>query len=103
MVQIVERVQAHYEVHEVPFGITYEWHPAYVALECECSQKTTLSATSTITTCPRCGADLGDAFVHDIKERHYSWVESYVERLKGKEARAEYYALLEEELISLRG
>jgi len=69
MVQIVERVQAHYEVHEVPFGKTYEWHPATVALECECGQKATLSATSTITTCSGCGADLGDAFVHDLQER----------------------------------
>jgi hypothetical protein len=69
MVQIVERVQAHYEVHEVPFGITYEWHPATVALECDCGEKVTLSATSTITTCSGCGADLGDAFVHDLQER----------------------------------
>ena len=28
---------------------------------------------------------------------HYSWLESYVERLEGKEARSEYYTLLEEE------
>jgi hypothetical protein len=68
MVQIVERVQAHYEVIEVPFGITYEWHPATVVLECECGQKATLSATSTITTCSECGADLG-AFFHDTQER----------------------------------
>jgi hypothetical protein len=33
-----------------------------------------------------------------IQERHYSWVESYTERLEGKEQRAHYYALLEEEL-----
>jgi hypothetical protein len=38
-----------------------------------------------------------------IEERHYSWLESYMEWLKGKEARAEYHALLEEELASLRG
>ena len=31
MVQIVERVQAHYESREVPFGKVYEWHPASVA------------------------------------------------------------------------
>jgi hypothetical protein len=37
-----------------------------------------------------------------IEERHYSRVESYMERLKGKEARAEYHAFLEE-LASLRG
>ena len=37
------------------------------------------------------------------EEGHYSWLESYVERLEGKEARSEYHALLEEELASLRG
>jgi hypothetical protein len=39
------------------------------------------------------------------KERHhyYSWLESYMEQLEGKEARAEYHALLEQELANLRG
>jgi hypothetical protein len=64
--KIIERVQAHYEVSEVPFGITYEWHQDSVSLECDCGEKITLGAT--ITTCPQCGADLG-TFVHDIKER----------------------------------
>ena len=37
------------------------------------------------------------------RERHYySWIEGYMERLEGKEARAEYYTLLEE-LASLKG
>ena len=36
-------------------------------------------------------------------ERHYSWVENYMEWLEDKEARPEYHALLEEELASLRG
>jgi hypothetical protein len=36
-------------------------------------------------------------------ERHYSWVENYMEWLKGEEARPEYHVLLEEELASLRG
>jgi hypothetical protein len=68
MVQIVEHVQAHYESREMPFATTYEWHPAYVALECECGEKVILSATNTITTCGRCGADLG-TFVNEIRER----------------------------------
>jgi hypothetical protein len=68
MAQIIERVEAHYESREMPFGKDYEWHKAYVALECDCGEKVTLTATSTITTCPRCGADLGH-FVHDIQER----------------------------------
>jgi hypothetical protein len=37
-----------------------------------------------------------------MEERHYSWLEDYLERLESKEARAEYYTLLEE-LASLRG
>jgi hypothetical protein len=36
-------------------------------------------------------------------EHHYSWLESYMEWLEGKEERAHYHALLEEELASLRG
>jgi hypothetical protein len=68
MVRIIGRVQAHYESREMPFGKVYEWHPAYVALECDCGEKVTLSATSTTSTCGRCGADLG-TFFHDIRGR----------------------------------
>ena len=68
MVQILQRVQAHYESREMPFGKVYEWHPASVDLECDCGEKVTLSATSTTTTCSRCGADLG-TYAHDIRER----------------------------------
>jgi hypothetical protein len=38
-----------------------------------------------------------------VAERHYLWLESYMEWLEGKEERAHYHALLEEELASLRG
>jgi hypothetical protein len=68
MVQILERVQAHYESREMPFAKVYEWHQAAVALECECDERVTLSATSITTTCRGCGADLG-TFVHEIRER----------------------------------
>ena len=66
--KLIERVEAHYEAREVPFGKVYEWHPAYVALECDCGEQLILTATSTTSTCHRCGADLG-GFVHDIQER----------------------------------
>ena len=36
-------------------------------------------------------------------ERHYSWLESYMEWLEGKPERVQHHALLEEELASLRG
>ena len=44
-----------------------------------------------------------DTFARFAEERHYSWVENYMEWLEGKEARPDYHALLEEELASLRG
>jgi hypothetical protein len=51
--------------------------------------------------------DLGIAWENThsrfVAERHYSWVENYMEWLKDKEERPEYHALLEEELASLRG
>jgi hypothetical protein len=70
MAQIIERVEAHYESREVPFGKVYEWHPGYVVLECDCGEKITLTATSTMTTCSRCGANLDvvDEAI-DINER----------------------------------
>src|SRR4051794_4705865 len=66
--KIIERVEAHYEAREAPFGKTYEWHPAHVVVECECAEKLVLTAASTITTCSRCGTDL-DGLVQDIQER----------------------------------
>ncbi len=68
MVHIVEHVRSHYEVREVPFGKVYEWHPAHITLGCACGVRSSLAATSTVTTCRRCGADLG-GFFHDLEER----------------------------------
>jgi hypothetical protein len=67
MTRIIERVEAYYEAHEVTLGSTYERHPAYTGLECECGEKLVLTGTSTITTC-RCGDD-HSAFICDIRER----------------------------------
>jgi hypothetical protein len=67
MTQIIERVKAHYEAHEVPFACTYKWHPAYIALGCDCGEKLVLTGTSTMTTCG-CSTDHG-AFIRDIQER----------------------------------
>ena len=68
MVQILERVEAHYESREVPFGKVYDWHPASVVLKCDCGEKVNLTATSTTSTCGRCSADLS-TFVNEIRER----------------------------------
>lgn len=67
MVQIIEHAEAHYEAREVPFGKMYEWHPAYVTLECDCGERLVLTASSVMTTCG-CGTEVG-GFVQDLKER----------------------------------
>ena len=68
MTQIIESLEAHYEIHEVPFGRDYEWHPAYTILECDCGEQPTLTDRSTITTCCGCDAALG-SFIQDTQER----------------------------------
>ena len=67
MTKIIGRVEGHYEVHEAPFSRTYEWHPAYVALECDCGEELTLSSTSPASIC-RCGTD-HSAIIQDIQAR----------------------------------
>jgi hypothetical protein len=67
MTRIIERVEAHYESREVPFGKTYEWHLGSVILECDCDERLTLTSATTITRCG-CGADHG-AVVRDIQKR----------------------------------
>ena len=64
--KIIERVEARYETREVPFGKVYEWHPAYLAIECDCGERLIITATSTTTGCP-CGAPLG-GFVHAMQQ-----------------------------------
>ena len=67
MTKITVRIEGHYEVHEAPFSRTYEWHPAYVTLECDCGEGLTLSGTSPVSVC-RCGADHSE-IIRDIRER----------------------------------
>ena len=68
MTRIIKNIAAHYETHEVPFGKSYEWHPEYIIVECDCGQKLLITGTSNIPTCPQCGVDYG-YLVHDIRHR----------------------------------
>jgi hypothetical protein len=92
MTRVTKRAEAHYESCEVPFGKTYEWHPGYVILECDCGKELTLTSTSTITRC-RCGTDYG-AVVRDIREREG--------RLREKDTRPWHHDAQEREEQHLR-
>src|SRR5215216_6831298 len=71
MFRIIERIEAHYDTVEVPFGRIYQWHQAHLTLECDCGETLTFSGTSVTVTCYGCGADYG-ALVNDIhfQEEH---------------------------------
>jgi hypothetical protein len=68
MARIIKGIAAHYETHEVPFGRSYEWHPEYIIVECDCGQKLLLTGTSNLPSCPECGLDYG-WLVHEIRRR----------------------------------
>ena len=53
--KVLERLEGHYEVQEVPFAGTYKWCPECVRVECECGAHSIL--TSSMTICSECGAD----------------------------------------------
>jgi hypothetical protein len=54
--QIIERVEAHYEVQAVEMGTVYRWCPESIVIECDCSQTFTTEG-ATVASCPRCGAE----------------------------------------------
>lgn len=66
MTKIIVRIEGHYKVREAPFSRAYEWHPAYVTLECDCGEELTLTGTNPLSTC-RCGTD-HSAIIQDIQE-----------------------------------
>ena len=53
--KVLERLEGHYEVQEVPFARTYKWCPECVVVECECGARSVLTPSMTI--CSECGAD----------------------------------------------
>ena len=83
MAQVVERIEAHYDVQETEFGKVYRWRPGCVVVECDCGERPALTASAII--CGECGADHAnivqkelevsrpteDAVVHPWRSLHY--------------------------------
>jgi hypothetical protein len=61
--QVIERVKAHYEVHEVEFGVVYRWCPERAV--CECGEKLVLTVSETA--CSECGAE-HESLVEEVLE-----------------------------------
>jgi hypothetical protein len=52
IVQIIDCVEGHYEIQEVPFGKVYAWRSGWLVIECEyCGEVATLTENSTTCEC----------------------------------------------------
>ena len=59
MRQVIEHLEEHYEVLEVPFGRVYKWCPDSAVAECDCGERFIFkisTLTKSIAVC-ECGAD----------------------------------------------
>ena len=64
--EVLEHLEEHYEVQEVPFGRVYKWCPESAVVQCDCGESTifkTSTLTSSVVLC-ECGAD----YTADIQE-----------------------------------
>jgi hypothetical protein len=62
-VEILERLEGHYEAQEVPFGVVYRWCPPCLVAECECGSRLTLKRSNSLdfhTAVCECGEDCTD-------------------------------------------
>ena len=67
--KVIERVDARYDIEEVQLGKVYKWRPESLLIECECGQRSTLTASRI--TCVECGKehiDLSGEALRDQRE-----------------------------------
>jgi len=64
--RVIEHLEEHYEVQEVPFGRVYKWCPKSAVVECDCGESTILKISTLISSVVfcHCGAD----YTADIQE-----------------------------------
>ncbi len=47
MVEVIERIEERYDTYEVEFGTVYRWCPGCVVVECDCGERSILTASMT--------------------------------------------------------
>ena len=51
MTTVIECTEGHYEVQQTSYGEAYVWCPEHVVVECDCGEKSMLSASETVCSC----------------------------------------------------
>jgi hypothetical protein len=90
-VEILERLEEHCEVQEVPFGRVYKWCPQSVVVECDCGESLILKTSvvlSNFKALCHCGAaptvdiqegcqshllEVSRQTLEDYEEHHHPW------------------------------
>src|SRR3954447_313350 len=82
--QVIERIEAHYEVQEVDMGTVYRWCPESVVLECDCGQSFSAEGAKAAS-CPRCG-DEDTELARELEGKLLTKEEAYRPVRRGYEA-----------------
>jgi hypothetical protein len=69
MSTVIAHTQGHYEVQETPYGETFVWCPECVVVECDCGERSVLSASQSTS---RCGADHGAVIGKELASKRSS-------------------------------
>ena len=100
MARVVNRPRASDKATEnIPFDKVLAKDPERIVLECDCPTKLVLGSWTVAWLlwddsfeCSVCGKEF---IIRGMVSQRYSWMEDYLERLEGREARHEYYTRLE--------
>lgn len=69
--EIIERLEGHYEAQEVEYGVVYRWCPPCLVAECGCGRRLTLKSSNPLdfpTALCECGEDsTGEAQEEEIE------------------------------------
>ena len=69
MTTMIECTEGHYEVQKASYGEAYVWCPGCVVVECECGERSVLSASKTVCSC---GADHKTLVSEELASRRSS-------------------------------
>jgi hypothetical protein len=70
--QVIEYLDEHYEVQEVPFGRSYKWCPECVVVVCACGKRATFEMSTlcdSVAAC-ECGADRIAGIQEELQSHH---------------------------------
>ncbi len=95
--EVIERTEGRYDTYEVEFGTVYRWCPECVVVECDCGERSTLTASMTI--CSECGADHAPTIQQELNSRQLREETAHPWRYEAE--REEECAGVDDELLAL--